>query len=183
MSRSALIVGGYAACVFAAFGIGALRGDLDLYRIEGVSTAGRLALSPFVGCALGLAVVLVSRLSVRRFVWARALQRELRARIGPLSGREIALLAAASAIGEELLFRGALLPWLGLWAQALLFALPHAGPGLRFLPWTAWAFGMGVALGALFQWSGDLGGPIAAHFSVNYLNLRQIAAEDGPGCA
>jgi len=87
------------------------------------------------------------------------------------------ILALASSIGEELLFRGALMPWLGIWLQAAIFALLHVGPGRRFLPWTVSAFVLGLLFGALAQWTGNLGGPIAAHFAINFLNLRYIVGE------
>ena len=33
---------------------------------------------------------------------------------------------------------------------------------------------IGAGLGYMFAWTGDLGGPIAAHFTINYLNLHFI---------
>ena len=81
-----------------------------------------------------------------------------------------------SSIGEEMLFRGALLPWMGVWWQAIVFALLHVGPGKRFLPWTASALVLGVAFGELALQTRNLGGPIAAHFVINFLNLRYIVA-------
>ena len=90
------------------------------------------------------------------------------------------ILALASSIGEELLFRGALLPWFGVWAQALIFAGLHVGPGKRFLPWTLSALVLGIAFGWLAVWTGNLGGPIAAHFAINFLNLRYIVAAPAP---
>ena len=65
---------------------------------------------------------------------------------------------------------------LGLVPQAALFALLHVGPGKRFVPWTASALGMGIAFGLLADATGNLGGPIAAHFTINFLNLRYIVA-------
>src|SRR5262249_49370863 len=106
--------------------------------------------------------------------------------LGPLSEREILLIAAASAIGEECLFRGALLLHLkallpgaagyllGIFGSALVFALLHIGPGVRFLPWTASALLMGLLLGVVFVAMGDLLGAIAIHFTVNLLNLKDI---------
>src|SRR5437660_237853 len=79
--------------------------------------------------------------------------------------------------GEALLFRGALLPWFGPWWQAVVFALLHVGPGKRFLPWTLSALAMGLAFGGLAVWTGNLGAPIAAHFMINFLNLRFIVDE------
>ena len=48
------------------------------------------------------------------------------------------------------------------------------GPGKRFVPWTVSALALGVAFGALAQETGNLGAPIAAHFTINFLNLRYI---------
>jgi len=116
----------------------------------------------------------LTRVATSRFQWARELHSSFKDLLGPLTGREIVILALASSIGEELLFRGALQPWLGVWVQAMVFALPHVGPGKRFLPWTASAFVLGVAFGWLAEWTGNLGAPIAAHFAINFLNLRYI---------
>jgi hypothetical protein len=180
MSRSGLVIGLYGSLALAALLLSAGREDVDIYRIEGISTPLRLGLSPLLGLAAGLAVVVLSRMAVRRFAWAQALHRDFRSLLGPLTTREIITLALASSIGEEMLFRGALQPWIGLWPQAALFALLHIGPGRRFLPWTLSAFALGVAFGYMFLWLGDLGGPIVAHFTVNYLNLHFIARTELP---
>jgi hypothetical protein len=173
-------MGLYGGLALIAVLISAWRHDVDIYRIEGVSTPTRLVWSPLVGIAVGIGVVGLSRLLTRRFEWARRLHRDFRDLLGPLTLREIAILAAASSIGEELLFRGALLPWLGLWPQALVFALLHVGPGARYLPWTLWAMAMGLVFGVMVLWSGDLGGAITAHFTINFLNLLHIARVELP---
>jgi membrane protease YdiL (CAAX protease family) len=36
----------------------------------------------------------------------------------------------------------------------------------------------GVLFSLLFIWSGDLTGPVIAHFTVNFLNLRHVASHD-----
>lgn len=174
LSRSTIVIGLYGALSLTALLISAGREDVDIYRIEGLSTPLRLALSPLVGLAIGVAIVLAWRIAVRHFHWAQSLYQDFRNLLGPLTSREILILAAASAIGEELLFRGALLPWIGLLPQALIFALLHIGPGVRFLPWTISAIALGIAFGYFFQITGDLGGPIVAHFTINYLNLHFI---------
>ena len=61
-----------------------------------------------------------------------------------------------------------------------LFALLHVGPGRRFLPWTLWALVMGLVFGALVELTGDLGAPIVAHFTINFLNLHYIARVELP---
>jgi membrane protease YdiL (CAAX protease family) len=180
MSRAGLILSLYGALALLALLISAGRDDIDIYRIEGRSTSLFLALSPLIGLAVALAVVFLSRFAVHRFVWARRLHTDFRSLLGPLSGREILILAVASAVGEELLFRGALQPMIGIWPQAVVFALLHIGPGTRFLPWTLSAFAVGLVFGWLFHATGDLGGPIVAHFAINFMNLHFIARFDAP---
>jgi membrane protease YdiL (CAAX protease family) len=136
-----------------------------------------LLAGPVVGVVVGLMVVGLTRIATRHFLWARDLHASFRDLLGPLTGREIVILAMASSIGEELLFRGALLPWLGPWLQAMVFALLHVGPGRRFLPWTLSAFVLGLGFGWLAVVTTNLGAPIAAHFVINFLNLRFIVAE------
>jgi len=174
LSRETLVLGLYGAMGIVAFVIAAGRGDPDLYRLGGSPSAAQLGLSPAIGAALGLAVVGLTRLATRHFQWARDLHLSFRDLLGPLTGKEIVILALASSVGEELLFRGALMPWFGVWIQAGVFAVLHIGPGKRFLPWTLSAFVLGVAFGGLARWTGNLGGPIAAHFMINFLNLRYI---------
>jgi membrane protease YdiL (CAAX protease family) len=173
-SRAGLILALYGGMGLVALLISAGRGDPDIYRLEGVSTAPRLLASPFLGAVVGLGVVVLSRLAVRRFGWARSLHNDFRHLLGPLTLREIVVLALASSVGEELLFRGALLPIVGPWPQAIIFALLHLGPGVRYLPWTASAFVLALLFGALGRATGDLGGPIVAHFVINFLNLGYI---------
>jgi CAAX protease family protein len=158
--------------------IAAGRGNPDLYRYCAGASWWLLA-GPGIGFALGLVVVGLTRVATDRFDWARNLHASFRDLLGPLGNHEIVILAIASSIGEEMLFRGALLPWLGVWIQAIIFALLHVGPGKRFLPWTLSALVLGIAFGWLYVWTGNLGGPIAAHFAINFFNLRYIVRGRG----
>ena len=175
-----LVLGLYGGMALLAVLVSAWRGDADVYRLDETRPALHLLVSPLLGLVAGLAVVAGSRLAVARWEWARVLHQSFRDLLGPLTAREIAILAGASAVGEELIFRGALQPWVGIWPQAVVFALLHIGPGRRFVPWTLWAFAVGVGFGYLADATGDLGGPIAAHFTINFLNLRYIARNDPP---
>lgn len=177
LSRASLVIGLYGAMALLGLLIAAGRGDPDLYRF-GAVPHWPLLVGPLAGVALGLAMVGLTRLATRRWKWARALHTSFHDLLGPLTTREITILALASSVGEELLFRGALLPWLGVWLQAVVFALLHVGPGKRFLPWTLSALLMGLAFGYLALWTTNLGAPIAAHFLINFLNLRYIVARD-----
>jgi len=173
-SRPALVMVLYLGLGAAALGWTTLRGQATLWQLPGRS-------DPWVftgitlGAAFGLAVVFASRLAFFRFEWARALHRDFRALLSPLGAPEIVVLAAASSIGEEMFFRGALIPVLGLVGSSAVFALLHIGPRARHLPWTISSFFAGLVFGALYLWTGDLTGAVVAHFTINFLNLRHVA--------
>lgn len=76
------------------------------------------------------------------------------------------LLAAAAAAGEEILFRGALQPVLGLWATSLLFAMAHIQYGLT--PVTILVFGIGLVLG-LVRRRTNTSVAIFVHFGYNFI--------------
>jgi hypothetical protein len=175
-SRSTIVSILYLALASAGFAWSALRGDPSVWRIAGKDPQTLTGI--VAGVFLGLGFVFASRFATHRFEWGRALHRDLRALLGPLTGVEIIVLAVASAVGEEIFFRGALLPAVGLWASSVVFALLHVGPKLRFLPWTLSSLVAGILFGQLFLWSGDLGGPVVAHFTVNALNLRYLSNTD-----
>jgi membrane protease YdiL (CAAX protease family) len=158
----------------AALAWSGLRGQPNIWQLPG--RAEPLVFAGIaMGLVVGLAIVFASRMALYRFEWARALHREFRDLLSPLSDVEIVVLAGASSVGEEMFFRGALLPVIGLWGSSAVFALLHIGPKVRHLPWTFASLGAGLLFGAIFMWTGDLTGPVLAHFLVNFLNLRHVA--------
>jgi len=134
----------------------------------------RLALSLGLGLVLALAVVAVTPRLVERAQWARALHAELGEIIAPLSSAEITWLALASGFAEELFFRGAMQPVLGLLITSVIFGAVHVGPKPLFLAWTTWAFVMGLLLGVIFELTGVLWGPVFAHVWINQRNMTFI---------
>jgi membrane protease YdiL (CAAX protease family) len=134
----------------------------------------RLALSLGLGLVLALVVVAMTPLLVERTQWARALHVELEAIISPLSSAEITTLALASGFAEELFFRGAMQPVLGLLITAVIFGAVHVGPKPVFFAWTTWAFVMGLLLGMIFELTGVLWGPVLAHVWINQRNMSFI---------
>jgi uncharacterized protein len=176
-SRPALVLILYLGLASAGLAWSTARGDASIWRLSGRDEAQPL-LGVLAGALIGLGFVFSSRFATHRFEWGRALHRDLRALLGPLPGPEIIVLAVASSVGEEVFFRGALLPAVGLWASSAIFALLHIGPKLRFLPWTFSSLVAGVVFGQLFLWTGDLSGPVVAHFTVNALNLRYLSSTD-----
>jgi membrane protease YdiL (CAAX protease family) len=176
-SRSALVLILYLALASAGIAWASLRGDASVWRVGGRENP-QVLLGIVAGLLIGLGFVFASRYATHRFEWGRALHRDLRALLGPLHGAEILVLAVASAIGEEIFFRGALQPVIGLWGSSAIFALLHIGPKVRFLPWTLSSFVAGAVFGQLFLWAGDLSGPVVAHFTINALNLRYLSRTD-----
>src|SRR5262245_55054097 len=136
---------------------------------------------PGAGAAVGLAFVAASRGWTRHTRSGERLARALAAALGPLGARECLVLALASGLAEEAFFRGAMQPQLGLFASSLVFALAHAVPRRDLWPWTLFALAAGLALGALFDATGNLVAPVVAHVVVNALNLRLLARDYAPG--
>lgn len=133
-----------------------------------------------LGTTLGALLAVLTRLSVPRFAWAKNLHLELRPFVKDVTTVGIVMLAITSSLGEELLFRGLLQPWLGLWLQALLFGLLHQMAGPSRWVWAAWATLVGLLFGSIFALTGSLAGPLAAHAVVNGLNLAYLKNHD-PG--
>jgi membrane protease YdiL (CAAX protease family) len=135
----------------------------------------RTALGLGGGVGLGLAMVASSRLAAARFRWARDLLRWFASVLGPMPRGEVLALALLSSVGEEMLFRGAMQPSLGLWITSLVFALLHIPPRRKYWPWTLTAGVMGLCFGLLTLHSGSIAGAVVAHFIINYLNLLHVA--------
>jgi membrane protease YdiL (CAAX protease family) len=106
------------------------------------------------------------------------LAREMRKTLGPLDAVTVIAVALASGIGEEVFFRGAALPVFGLLLTSVVFGGIHTGPDVRYLAWSAFAFVVGYALGAIVIETGSLAGPIAAHVLINAVNLARIGRLD-----
>ena len=161
------------ALAWAWLGGDRLAWSLDSYWFS-ASYPVRLALSLALGLTLAFVVVAATPALVKRTAWARELHAELKEIISPLSPTEITLLALASGLGEELFFRGALQPVLGLLLTSLIFGALHIGPKKVFLAWTFWAFVMGLLFGAIFELTGVLWGPVLAHVGINQRNMTFI---------
>lgn len=164
-----------------ALGHGFNRGSLLVYPGSWLPLSGVEAhtFSLVLGGAFAALVVLGTRVLVENVGWARNLHRDLRPLTLRLDAAGILAIASLSALAEELVFRGLLMPWVGLLPQALLFGVAHAqlsGPS-RWV-WVAWASVVGLALGAMFELTGSLLGPMLAHGLINGLNLVYLKTHD-----
>lgn len=176
LTVSALVF--YTFLVFLGLGLLGLQG-LDATAVI-FGDGEHLIRDTLAGTLSGLAVVGLTRVTLR-YEAVRKLNDELRAMLGSPGSTAIALLAVSSAIGEELLFRGALQPLIGFWPTALVFALLHGGLNPRFRLWALFALAAGVLLGALTVWTDNLLAAILCHLTVNYFNLHTVihGNEDG----
>lgn len=132
------------------------------------------------GLASAAGVIVLSRELTRRTRFGEVLARSLALAIGPLTRPQIAWLALLSGCAEELLFRGALQPHLGLVATSLVFGLAHFVPRRELAPWAVFSVAAGLLLGGLFDWTGNLLAPIVAHAGINVVNLDRLVAEYAP---
>jgi membrane protease YdiL (CAAX protease family) len=174
------MAGFFYALMFAAALIwGAVEGRLPVFAPGGreVDWVADLGL----GLGAGAVVVLISEWITRFTRWGERTSAILGELIGPVGVVDAVWLALASAIAEELLFRGAIQPHLGLVGTSVLFGVAHLAPRRELLPWTLMAVAAGFLLGGLFEWTGNVLAPIAAHFTVNAINLRQLSKRFGEG--
>ncbi|AKF06354.1 CPBP family intramembrane glutamic endopeptidase [Sandaracinus amylolyticus] len=171
----------YAATIVVALGLGVALGRPMIARHpSAILDLGGAASIVSMGLGLVIAVITITstRSLLARTRWARALRTELKTLLEGASGAQLVLLGVASGVAEELLFRGALQPWLGYVGTSIGFGLLHVAPRRELLPWTVWAVVMGFVLGGVFELTGALEGPIVAHVLINVVNLRVIARHD-----
>ena len=135
-----------------------------------------------VGAALAIllavATIGATRLLVQHTDWARRLHVEFRAALLDTPASQLFVLALTSAFGEELFFRAALQPTIGLMPSAVLFGVVHVAPNGNWLTWGTWATVMGVAFGALYAATGTILAPVLAHAVINYENMQYICNYD-----
>lgn len=168
----------YVPLALAAMAWAGLGGDRFAWTHPSPSSSApypeRLLLSLVFGAVLGVAVVALTPVLSEQTAWARALQRELEPIAKMLSSGSITLLALLSGISEELFFRGAMQPALGLLVTSIIFGALHTGPKRAFIAWSVWAFVMGLLFGWIFDYTGVLLGPVLAHVFINQRNLTYM---------
>ncbi|MHC4956823.1 MAG: lysostaphin resistance A-like protein [Planctomycetota bacterium] len=164
----------YAVVAFLSVVYAFLFGHVDRLLGERAPDGAGLLL----GLGTGLAVVAVSNLMLMR---VKSVQRAADAMghfLGPLGMGTSVYLALLSGFAEELCFRGALWPQLGLIGTTILFGVLHAVPSrdLALYPLFA-AFG-GLLFGLLRERTGSVWPPVIAHFTVNAINLAVLGARE-----
>lgn len=163
----------YGALSALALALGFVRGESPFITAPilpfeaGVLVASSLTLGVMVA---GLTIY-GTRSLVRTFSWAKLLHESLRPAVKDASTTRLLAIAVASGFGEELFFRGLLVPTIGVIGSSLLFGAIHQTPGKARFIWATWAALMGLVFALIFRLTGSLAGPIAAHIAINAANL------------
>lgn len=91
----------------------------------------------------------------------------------------VIIVSLCAGIGEEILFRGVLQRWLGIWGQGLAFGLAHAQNA--YPPQVIFAFGLGVVFGYLYKRGWSLVTLMVAHtlYDFTLLSIAMLYPELG----
>jgi hypothetical protein len=165
-----VVTGAAAALVAWLFGVNPLVTEPWL----GTTGVAAALLSAGLGTLVAATTVAATRAMLRRAEWARALHADLRPVVRDADGVTLAMLALASGVAEELLFRGMLSQLVGIVLSSIAFGALHQVRGRARWPYLAWATLMGLAFAVLFRATGSLLGPVVAHVAVNASNLRLL---------
>jgi membrane protease YdiL (CAAX protease family) len=127
--------------------------------------SGLLTWETLVGGILGLAIGAIVALLVVHWRPLHVIAEQLRRVVAweTFLAADYIAIALLAAVGEELLFRGALQPLVGLVPMAVIFGLLH----LTSIAHVIVASLSGLWLGWLYQWSGSLWSPILAHLALD----------------
>jgi membrane protease YdiL (CAAX protease family) len=165
-----LLVAAYLGVGSAATGISLAlgRNPLACESWLGLRGAASWLVSLGLGLLLGATTVAATPAMVRRWRWARALH--------------VALRPAVHRAGDGalfLVFRGLLVPLVGVVVSSVAFGVLHQIGGRARWGWIGWATMMGLLFGEVFAMTGSLLGPLLAHAVINHANLRFLR-DNGP---
>jgi membrane protease YdiL (CAAX protease family) len=128
-----------------------------------------------LGLGVGLFITGLSGLAYRLWLpYRRSADYYLELVLKPLAWPDLIWLGLLPGLSEELLFRGVMLPALGLDHLAVIgssicFGILHLS-GSQQWPYVVWATIIGVILGYSALWSGNLLVPIVAHILTNWIS-------------
>lgn len=175
--RSTRLVAAFYAAL-AALGLG-----LILWRKESFSPPPLAPPGPdwasrlLVTLGILAAAHLATRLAHRHLASIRRGADDMIRLLGTLSLPQVAFVALASGVAEEIFFRGYLMHETGVWVSSVLFGLVHWPPNRNWIYWPFFAAAMGFVMAWLYLWSASLLFPVLLHVGINFLNLRLALAK------
>lgn len=130
--------------------------------------------SLLAGLFVAVGALLVTKELVRRSDTGRALAAQLAPGFRTRATSALLLQGLAAGVSEELLFRGALTPLMGVVFSSVLFGLAHQMRGRGRILWSSFSAVVGLALGVVFAASGELLGAIVGHVTINVVNALYL---------
>lgn len=99
-----------------------------------------------------------------------------------LNMNEIVFISICAGVGEELFFRGAIQPMLGIWMTSILFVLLHGYLNPFNLPLTYYGIYMVLVIGVLGLMTEHLGilAAMIAHTLIDVILLQELSAASLP---
>lgn len=97
-----------------------------------------------------------------------------------LSKLEVVFVSLCAGVGEEIFFRGALQPFLGVWLTAVLFVMLHGYINPFQLPLTIYGLYMTAVIGVMGMMTVHLGiiSSIVVHFVIDFVLLTNLSKEN-----
>jgi len=139
------------------------------------------------GVAAGLVIVALCHLAYRASKAVRRASDMIGQFFGPVTTLQALWLALISGFVEEICFRGALWPQLGLVGTAVFFGLCHTIPARALAGYPVFAFFAGLILGHLRDATGSVWPAVTCHVTINALNIawlggrqRRVPPEPAP---
>lgn len=125
-----------------------------------------------VGTGIGLGITGASAIAYRLWPgYRRSAELYLKMVLEPLAWADLVWMGLLPGMSEEFLFRGVMLPAIGLNVTGVVFSSLCFGvlhlSGLQQWPYVIWATFIGLVLGASALISGNLLVPIIAHITTN----------------
>lgn len=164
---------------FGGLGIGLVPYVRDIKIIEFLAGVERIWIQVLVGVILGVVTAKASWQIVELPIMANtksffgSLIRPMK-----LTSSQIIFISICAGVGEELFFRGAVQPLLGIWVTSILFVLLHGYLNPFNLPLTYYGIYMVLVIGVLGLMTEHLGilSAMIAHTLIDVILLRELSA-------
>ncbi|MEZ4741746.1 MAG: CPBP family intramembrane glutamic endopeptidase [Bdellovibrionota bacterium] len=162
--------------IMAAVGIGfCLWSHQNFWNLVSIPGDSATATKLLTITGLGLGVLLIGSYFFESwFKSFRDARMSMMTLLGNISVLESFYLAFLSSVGEEFLFRGAILPSAGIYFSSILFGLLHIGPKGFISSWSIWATLSGLLLALIVESTGSILPAITIHFIVNAVSILLI---------
>ena len=128
----------------------------------------------------GVLAGIIIHVGLRQLPWFHELAAGLRAQLGDMRLSTALVVALASGVAEEWLFRGVLLQAWGPLLSTLAFAAAHPPTERRLVTWPLFALGIGALAAWMTLWSGGLIAAAAMHVAINALGLLWLRRTNAP---